>query len=264
MGEQAKHKELKSTGYELFILLLSLVSITDMVLTTFSTRIVVDVSVAEVVAITDMLLTTVFLFDFLYRIFTASSKRQYFFKNWGWADLLACVPLLRIFRVFRIVRAARLMRAFGLKNMINEVVNNRAGSALYLTIFAVIVLAEVAAILVLEAERTNPDANIVTGQDAVWWVFVSITTVGYGDRYPTTSLGRLIGVVVMFCGIALIGVLTSFLASFFIAPAKKKPEAQLTPGDPKARMAELKALWQAQEQASAAFKVKLDEMEKLS
>ncbi len=263
MAEQTKHKELKSTGYELFILLLSLVSITDIVLNTFSTRILPDASVAQVVAITDMLLTTVFVYDFLYRMFTASSKRQYFFRNWGWADLLACVPMLRIFRVFRIVRATHLMRTFGLKNMFNEVVNNRAGSALYLTIFAVIVLAETAAILVLQAERMNPDANIVSGQDAVWWVFVSITTVGYGDHYPTTALGQIIGVVVMFCGIALIGVLTSFLATSFLAPAKKKPETGLSPDDPNARMAELRALWQAQEQANAAFKAKLDEIEKL-
>ena len=264
MAEQTKHKELKSTGYELFILLLSLVSIADMVISNFSTYIVYDAMVLEVVTITDSLLTVVFLFDFSYRISTTPSKSTYFFKNWGWADLLACVPLLRIFRVFRIVRAARLMRTFGLKNMINEVVNNRAGSALYITIFSVIVLAEIAAILVLKAERVNPDANIVTGEDAVWWVFVSITTVGYGDRYPTTSMGRLIGVIVMFCGIALIGVLTSFLASFFLAPAKKKPEAELAPDDPRARMLELQALWQAQEQANAAFKARLDEIAKLS
>jgi voltage-gated potassium channel len=263
MAQQAKQRELKNTGYELFILLLSLVSIVDMVLSTLATRIIPNASIAEVVAITDMLLTTVFMFDFSYRIFTTSSKRQYFFKNWGWADLLACIPMLRIFRLFRIVRAARLMRTFGLKNMINEVLNNRAGSALYLTVFAIIVLAETAAILVLEAERVNPAANIVTGQDAVWWVFVSVTTVGYGDRYPTTALGRLIGVGVMFCGIALIGVLTSFLATSFIAPAKKKPQPELSPDDPEAGLAELEALWLAQEQASAAFKAKFDEMQRL-
>ncbi len=264
MSKPAKQRELKSTGYELFILLLSLVSIADMVLSTLATRIWPNVSVAEVVAITDALLTAVFIYDFLYRIITASSKRHYFFKNWGWADLLACIPMLRIFRLFRIVRAARLMKTFGLKNMINEVVNNRAGSALYLTVFAVIVLAEAAAILVLQAERVNPDANIVTGVDAVWWVFVSITTVGYGDRYPTTAVGRLVGVVVMFCGIALIGVLTSFLATSFIAPARKKLDREnLPPDDPKAHIAELNALWLAQEQASAAFKAKLDEIEKL-
>jgi voltage-gated potassium channel len=100
------------------------------------------------------------------------------------------------------VRAARLMRAFGLKHMIDEVVGNRAGSALYITVFAVIVLAEFAAILILKAEAHNPEANLTSAGDAVWWVFVTITTVGYGDFYPTTEWGRIIGVVVMFCGIA--------------------------------------------------------------
>ena len=94
------------------------------------------------------------------------------------------------------------MRAFGLKHMIDEVVGNRAGSALYITVFAVIVLAEFAAILILKAEAHNPEANLTSAGDAVWWVFVTITTVGYGDFYPTTKWGRIIGVVVMFCGIA--------------------------------------------------------------
>ena len=163
MAEQPKHKELKDTGYELFILLLSLVSIIDMVLSTSGPAFFL-MRLGGSGRHHRMHLTIVFLFDFSYRIFTTSSKRQYFFKNWGWADLLACIPMLRIFRLFRIVRAARLMRTFGLKNMINEVINNRAGSALYITVFAVIVLAETAAILVLEAERVNPDANIITGR----------------------------------------------------------------------------------------------------
>jgi len=160
------------------------------------------------------------------------------------------------------VRAARLMRAFGLKHMIDEVVGNRAGSALYITVFAVIVLAEFAAILILKAEAHNPEANLTSAGDAVWWVFVTITTVGYGDFYPTTEWGRIIGVVVMFCGIALIGVLTSFLASFFVAQPKKKEE-ELAPTDPRAKVAEIKALLQAQDEVSANLKAKLDEIENL-
>jgi voltage-gated potassium channel len=260
--EQTKDKELKSTGYELFILLLSLVSIFNMVVAFLSGFVFVDPDALTVIVIIDTVLTLFFLFDFLYRLLTTSSKSKYFFKNWGWADLLACLPMFRIFRLFRIVRAVRLMRTFGVKNMINEVINNRAGSALYITVFSVIVLAEFAALFILRAESANPNANITTGGDAVWWVFVTITTVGYGDKYPTTGWGRVLGVIVMFCGIALLGVLTSFLASFFVAPPKKKDE-ELAPTDPRAKVAEIKALLQAQDEASASLKVKLDEIENL-
>jgi voltage-gated potassium channel len=259
--EQPKNKELKSTGYELFILLLSLVSIFNMVIVFLSAFVLFDKDTLDVVALIDIVLTFFFLFDFAYRILTTSAKATYFFKKWGWADLLACIPMLRIFRVFRIVRAGRLMRTFGVKNMINEVINNRAGSALYITIFSIVILAEFAAVFVLKAEAKNPNANITTGGDAVWWVFVTITTVGYGDKFPTTGTGRTLGVIVMFCGIALIGVLTSFLASFFVATPKK--EEELAPTDPRAKVAEIKALLQAQEEASANLKAKLDEIEKL-
>ncbi len=260
---KSKDKELKSTGYELFILLLSLVSIVNLAIAFISEFIEVNQNTLDTVGIIDTILTIFFLFDFCYRIFTTSSKSTYFFKRWGWADLLACIPLLRIFRTFRIVRAVRLMRTFGPKNMLNEVINNRAGSALYIAMFGIIVVAEIAALVVLKAEGNNPDANIKSAGDAVWWVFVTLTTVGYGDRFPITFVGRLVGVFVMFSGIALIGVLASFLSSFFLAPSKKKPEEQLAPDDPKAKLAEIKALLQTQEQANADLKAKLDEIEKL-
>ena len=259
--EQTKDKELKSTGYELFILLLSLVSIFNMAVVFLSAFVLFDKDTLDVVAIIDTVLTLFFLFDFNYRILTTEAKSTYFFKKWGWADLLACIPMFRVFRLFRIVRAARLMRTFGPKNMLNEVINNRAGSALYITIFSIIVLAEFAAVFVLKAEAQNPNANLTTGGDAVWWVFVTITTVGYGDKFPTTGAGRTLGVIVMFCGIALIGVLTSFLASFFVAQPKKK--AELAPDDPKAKLAEIRALFLAQEEANNNLKAKLDEIENL-
>ena len=258
----AKSKELKSTGYELFILVLSLISIFDLAVDFLGSLLHINQNTLDVIAIIDIILTVFFVIDFCYRIFTTDSKSGYFFKRWGWADLLACIPFLRIFRVFRIFRASRLMRRFGLKNMVNEVINNRAGSALYITIFSIIVLAEFAAVFVLKAEAQNPNANLTTGGDAVWWVFVTITTVGYGDKFPTTAAGRTLGVIVMFCGIALIGVLTSFLASFFVAQPKKKEE-ELATDDPKAKLAEIRALFAAQEEANNNLKAKLDEIEKL-
>lgn len=255
-----KSKELRSTGYEIFILLLSLVSILNLALALDVGFIYRDPVTLEVLAIIDTVLTLFFILDFAIRITTTSSKSNYFFRNWGWADLLACIPFFRIFRLFRVVRAIRLMRTFGVKNMINEVVNNRPGIALYITIFALIVLVEFASIFVLKAEAANPDANLKTAGDAVWWVFTTVTTVGYGDRFPTTGIGRIYGVLVMFGGIALIGVLASFLSSFFLAPpAKPAPEAL---AGPRAQIAELTELLDQQEQASAVIREKLAELEK--
>ena len=259
MAERTKGHELKNTSYELFILLLSLVSIVNLALIYLEGFVFVDQNVLDTVEIIDIILTGFFLYDFGLRLFTAPSKSAYFFKGRGWADFLACVPLLRIFRLFRVVRAVRLMRDFGLKHMIDEIVNDRAGSALYITVFFVIVLAEAAAILILKAEAYNPNANITSAGDAVWWVFVTITTVGYGDKYPTTGWGRVIGVVVMLCGIALLGVITSYLANFFIAPSKKKA-APVAPDDPKAKLAQLTALLDEQEKANAALRQKIGEM----
>ena len=67
-----------------------------------------------------------------------------------------------------------------------------------------------------EAERNSPDANIKTFGDGLWWAATTVTTVGYGDRFPTTPLGRLIAVVLMLVGIALLGVITATIATWFV------------------------------------------------
>jgi voltage-gated potassium channel len=83
---------------------------------------------------------------------------------------------------------------------------------------AIIVLST-ASVAVLQFESRSPDANIVNGGDALWWAVVTITTVGYGDRFPVTALGRLTGVGVMVAGIGIIGALASIFASALIPPA---------------------------------------------
>ncbi len=264
MPQEARSKELKSTGYELFILLVSLVSIVNLLVEVDAGFIARDPSTLEVLLLVDGLLTVVFLFDFCYRLFTTDSKSDYFFKRWGWADLLAAIPVLRWFRWFRVVRGWRMMREFGLKNMLDELIYNRAGSALYITIFMIILIADVGAVFMLKFEAANPAANITTAGDAIWWVFVTITTVGYGDFYPTTMGGRIIAVFVMFSGIALIGVLASFLANFFLAPPKRKVSAPPTAVDsPVGRLDRLESIIEEQAKANAALLEEIAELRRL-
>ena len=89
---------------------------------------------------------------------------------------------------------------------------------LYIVIFCVMLVIECGAVLVLMAERSAPDANIQTASDAMWWVYVTITTVGYGDRFPVTSAGRMVGVLVMTTGVGLFGTLAGFIANKLLEP----------------------------------------------
>jgi voltage-gated potassium channel len=101
----------------------------------------------------------------------------------------------------------------------------------------VLLVLTTSSVLVLQFESASPDANITTGGDALWWSFVTITTVGYGDRFPVTPLGRATGVAVMVAGIGLIGALASILASVLVTDpddddAAGTPVDAATPGTP--------------------------------
>ncbi len=253
--------ELKNTSYELFILLVSFLSILNLFILILPST---NPLLKGVVHIMDGFLTVIFLSDFLYRLFTAESKFNYFFKNWGWADLLASLPAqqLKLFRFFRIVRVIRLLREIGVKNMINEILGNRAGGALYITVFSVILVLEFAGTAIVLVEGNNPDANIQTASDAVWWGFVTITTVGYGDHYPVSNSGRLVGMMVMMLGVGLFGVLTGFLANAFLAE-DDAPLPSSSSDNPQTQIAKFRQLLEEQEQMNIALRTQLADIEKL-
>jgi voltage-gated potassium channel len=216
----AEKQEVNS--YELFIGALSVISIFNIVLS----LVLPDPSVRNVIIIVDTGLCFVFFADFLGRLRNAESKSRYFFRQLGWLDLLGSLPFpgLRIARVFRVARVVRLVRAVGMKTLINKMLHDRAGSALYTVLILCVIVIQYGAMFELVANRNASDANIQTASDAVWYVIVTITTVGYGDKYPVTNSGRIVGVLIMITGVGLFGVLTGFLANTFLSPSENKPE----------------------------------------
>ena len=128
-------------------------------------------------------------------------------------------PLLRPLRLLRLATLLKVMNrkaSTGLRGKVAIYVVG--GSAL---------LAFCGALAVLDAERANPDRNIVSFGDAIWWAITTMTTVGYGDRYPTTGIGRLAAAALMVGGITLLGVVTATFASWFIEksplPRRRRP-----------------------------------------
>lgn len=148
-----------------------------------------------------------FVFDYLVRLFLAENRPQYLLRHW--LDLLiVALPLLRPLRLLRLLPLL-------------SVLNRRASSLLRgrVAIYVVVgssLIGFVAALAVLSAERGRPGANINNFGDAIWWAAETMTTVGYGDKYPVTALGRVIAVGLMVCGIALLGTVTATLASWLV------------------------------------------------
>lgn len=217
-----------SNAYNLFILVLTLLSLAVMVLMVLP----LDEATLQVLMVYDNLICCVFLADFAINLRRSEPKRDYWIHRGGWLDLLGSIPslgffrftvLLRLFRLSRLARIGRLMRGGGRKELVRDIVQNRGQYAIFITLLLMIVVLTVSSVVILQVETRSPDANITTGGDALWWAIVTITTVGYGDFYPVTSLGRQVAVVVMFSGVAIIGALASILASLLV-PGPREPE----------------------------------------
>jgi len=225
-----KLKQNKGTRpYDIFVIAITLLSIINLALY----YLVKDETILYVVMAIDKVISFFFFIDFLSNLFRAESKKEYFFKDFGWADLLASLPFpqFKILRVFRLIKAYHLIKISGARQIVKDFIENRAEGALYVVFFLIIVLLEFGSIAVLKSEMASPDANIKSAGDAMWWVYVTITTVGYGDRYPTTTSGRLNGAVVMLVGVGLFAVLTSFMANKFLPSDDEKSKDAVKPED---------------------------------
>jgi voltage-gated potassium channel len=216
-GEQTRN-ELKSTGYEIFIALLSILSIVNLVLL----HLVRDDNLKQVLVVMNVLLSVVFLIDFTYRFATAPSRSRYFFRGFGWADLLASLPLpeAKFLRIFRLVRVVRLLRGMGGRAVVRGLVRERAGSALLTLLLMGILVLQFGSLAILRVEQGDPEANITSASDAIWYTIVTISTVGYGDQYPVTARGRLLGAGIIVVGVGIFGTFTGYLANAFLTPRK--------------------------------------------
>jgi voltage-gated potassium channel len=220
--EQERPAELQAPGYEIFIALLAVISLINLAIFVLP----FEPYQKQIAQLIDVPITFIFLADFANRLRQSHPRRVYFIDQRGWLDLLGSLPaFFKLFRIFRLVRVYRLMSAYGLKNIIRGFLKDRADNALLVVVFMVLIVLEFGSMAVVYFEAAAPNANITTGGDAVWWAFVSITTVGYGDKYPVTEGGRISAFFVLAAGVGLFGVLSGYLANFFLAPSKQDEPA---------------------------------------
>lgn len=213
----ASRGELKNTGYEIFIGLLSVLSIVNLVLVY---AFVHDPGLQHILSAMNVLFSAIFLGDFLYRLRTAPSAAAYFFRHFGWADLLASLPFpqAKVLRTFRLIRVYRMLRDVGPRKIWQSVTRDRAGSALLVLLLMGILVLQFGSLTMLRVEQYADGANITSASDALWYTIVTISTVGYGDQFPVTEAGRLTGTVIIVIGVGIFGTFTGYLANFFLRP----------------------------------------------
>jgi voltage-gated potassium channel len=190
----------------------------------------------------------VFIADYLVRVSLADDRRGYVRRHLFDVVMLV-LPMLRPLRALRVLVA--------LGRMDRTAQSTFHGRAAVYIAGAVPLVVFVAALASLDAERSSPDANITTFGDALWWACTTITTVGYGDYFPVTTQGRFIAVALMVAGIAMLGVVTAALASWFIERLGRVEAAErATQRDLDVVLAELRSLRRELDHPSEAREVR--------
>ena len=221
-----------SNAYNLFILLLTIFSLILMVFLLLP----LDKDTLILLQFYDIIICTIFMVDFFINLRAASPKSDYFIREGGWLDLLGSIPtlgvvfkysgLLRLARLSRLARILRFRRERFKEGMVKDVVEHRHQYVGYITILLTIIVLTTASVLVLEFESRSPNALITTGWDAFWFSIVTITTLGYGDYYPVTILGRISAMFIMFSGLGIIGVLASLMSHQLIGSSTAPGEEE--------------------------------------
>jgi len=163
-----------------------------------------------------------FFIEFSYQLLKAKSKTKYL--KWGWIDLLSSIPMIDAFRIGRLVRIIRVIRVIktfkSLTEFTNHVFSNKAKGTITSALMLAIIILLFSSIAILQVED-SPLSNIKSAEDALWWSYTTITTVGYGDKFPVTTEGRIIAMVLMTVGVGMFGTFTAYIASLFVKSNSK-------------------------------------------
>jgi voltage-gated potassium channel len=214
MGDESKNNDNVFGGLSLIILILSFYVLTSLVVTSFFS---LSSEVNNILSQIDNFICFIFLIDSFYRLYQAPIKLK--FLKWGWIDFISSIPFidfLRVGRLLRLLRLLRILRAFkSVKHIVHHVYKDKTKGLLSTVAIIAFLMILFSSVSILQVE-TAPNSNIKTAEDALWWSYTTITTVGYGDRYPVTSEGRLIAVVLMTTGVALCGTFAGYIASLLM------------------------------------------------
>ena len=223
-GDGKDSRLYQSLTYEIFIAAVTLLTLAMTV--AYFLPMTSDLVRQVLIAVDTVVIVPVFLVDF-FRTFGLSKRKAHYLLTWGWLDFFGSfpyLPFLRLLRLGRVLVAWRRLRNATPAETAAQARRQLGQSSFLGAFFVGVIVLVVGSVAIVTVESHSPFANILTGEDAVWWAFVTVATVGYGDFYPVTNTGRTIAIGIMFVGIGIFSIFTGFLSTSFQARRRREEE----------------------------------------
>lgn len=224
---------LPSNIFDSVIIFLIVINVITVIADTFS----LPVSIQHIIYYIELVSVIIFSIEYFLRVWTSDlmstdlsplvARIKFIFSFMALIDLFAILPFyipfiipidLRILRMLRIIRLFRVFKVNRYTHAISTIGNvfKRKKSQLFSSIFIVLLLMIVAAVLMYNIENSSQPDKFSNAFDALWWAVATLTTVGYGDIYPVTALGKLLSGIIAVLGIGLVAVPTGIISAGFI------------------------------------------------
>jgi voltage-gated potassium channel len=182
----------------------------------------------------ERILLGLFTFEYVARWVMAKNRLRYPFTLLGVIDLLAIAPPLvgitsfRSLKMLRSLRMLRLLKLYRYNHALQNVMHGfrRVRHELAVVSFVAVIVLMASSMAIYEFEHDAQPDRFTRLSDAVWWSFVTLSTVGYGDLYPITSGGRIVGAITMLVGIGIFGTFISLVGSSFLTTMREERDEE--------------------------------------
>ncbi len=173
----------------------------------------------------DYLICMLFFIQFMVDFLRSDGKTDYLRTHW--IDLVASIPVIEALRFARLIQIFRLLKMIhSVKDILRQIQQNKKEATIASVFLLLVMLLLMGSSLILIVEKHASGGNIHTSTDALWWAFVTISTVGYGDHYPVTNAGKLIASMMIVCGVGIFGMISGLVTSLITTSPKMTQEQE--------------------------------------
>lgn len=237
--------DLASNIFDAAIISLIVINVILVILDTFA----LPLWVQNISNVIEFISVIIFTIEYLLRLWTATylypvktpfkARLKYICSFMAIIDLLAILPFyipfiipfdLRVLRTLRVIRLLRLFKVNRYTDALSTIGNvfKKKASQLLSSMFIVLLLMVIASVLMYNVENAAQPDKFSNAFSGLWWAVATLTTVGYGDIFPITALGKVLSGIIALLGIGLVAVPTGIISAGFIESIDKEKEAAKT------------------------------------